>query len=331
VAGRLRYVSDVEPGITRKRSGRGFCYLDARGRRVRSERVLQRIRALAIPPAYTDVWICASPDGHLQATGRDARGRKQYRYHAAWRRQRDRSKFARTAAFGERLPGLRRRIRRDLRERGMARQRVLAALLRLLDRTRIRIGNEEYARSNRSFGLSTLRTRHVSVRGDEIRFAFRGKSGRLHEVAVEDPRVARTLRRCLELPGQLLFQYLDDGTPRKLTSSDINDYLRDAMGEEFTAKDFRTWSASVIVARELFAPGPERPPSPREAVRIAADALGNTPAVCQRAYVHPAVLEATAEPLANRRIRALFARTTRARDGLDRHERALLRYLRARA
>ncbi len=170
----------------------------------------------------------------------------------------------------------------------------------------------------------------VSVRGDAIRFAFRGKSGRMHEVEVEDPRVARTLRRCRELPGQLLFQYMDRGKPHKLTSSDINDYLRDAMGEEFTAKDFRTWSASVIVARELFDPAIGTPPSPREAIRIAADELGNTPAVCQRAYVHPAVLEAAAEPLANQRVRALFARTTRARDGLDRHELALLRYLRSR-
>jgi DNA topoisomerase-1 len=330
VRGRLRYVRDGEPGFTRRRSGRGFVYLDARGRRLVSENVLARIRALAIPPAYTDVWICASPDGHIQATGRDARGRKQYRYHATWRTQRDRSKFERTVAFGERLPSLRRRIRRDLRERGVTRQRVLAALLRLLDRTRIRVGNEEYARTNRSFGLSTLRTRHVDVRGDAIRFAFRGKSGRLHEVEVEDPRVARTLRRCRELPGQLLFQYIEDGEPHKLTSSDINDYLRDAMGEEFTAKDFRTWSASVIVARELFAPAGD-PRSPREAIRIAADELGNTPAVCQRAYVHPAVLEAAAEPLANKRIRDLFARTTRARDGLDRNERALLRYLRKRA
>jgi DNA topoisomerase-1 len=328
--GRLRYVTDTEPGLARRRNGRGFAYFDARGRRVRSERVLQRIRGLAIPPAYDDVWICATPDGHLQATGRDARGRKQYRYHAAWRTQRDRSKFERTIAFGERLPSLRRRIRRDLRERGVTRQRVLAALLRLLDRTRIRVGNEEYARSNRSFGLSTLRTRHVSVRGDAIRFAFRGKAGRMHEVEVEDPRVARTLRRCRELPGQLLFQYVDRGKPHKLTSSDINDYLRDAMGEEFTAKDFRTWSASVIVARELFDPAIGTPPSPREAIRIAADELGNTPAVCQRAYVHPAVLEAAAEPLANQRVRALFARTTRARDGLDRHELALLRYLRSR-
>ena len=328
--GRLRYVTDAEPGLTRRRNGRGFAYFDARGRQVRSARVLQRIRALAIPPAYRDVWICVSPDGHIQATGRDARGRKQYRYHAAWRTQRDRSKFERTIAFGERLPSLRRRIRRDLRERGVTRQRVLAALLRLLDRTRIRVGNEEYARSNHSFGLSTLRTRHVSVRGAAIRFAFRGKSGRMHEVEVEDPRVARTLRRCRELPGQLLFQYLDGGEPRKLTSSDINDYLRDAMGEEFTAKDFRTWSASVIVARELFDPAPATPPSLREAIRVAADELGNTPAVCQRSYVHPDVLEAAAEPLANQRIRALFSRTTRARDGLDRHERALLRYLRTR-
>ena len=329
--GRLRYVTDAEPGLTRRRNGRGFAYFDARGRRVRSERVLQRIRALAIPPAYTDIWICASPDGHLQATGRDARGREQYRCHAAWRTQRDRSKFERTVAFGERLPSLRRRIRRDLRERGVTRQRVLAALLRLLDRTRIRVGNEEYARSNRSFGLSTLRTRHVRVRGDAIRFAFRGKSGRMHEVEVEDPRVARTLRRCRELPGQLLFQYVDGGKPRKLTSSDINDYLRDAMGEEFTAKDFRTWSASVIVAGALFDRTPEIAPSPREAIRIAADELGNTPAVCQRSYVHPAVLDAAAEPLANKRIRTMFARTTRARDGLSRHERALLRYLRTRA
>ena len=325
---RLRHVNDAEPGYARRRSGRGFAYFDTRGRRITKAATIARIRALAIPPAYTDVWICASKRGHIQATARDARGRKQYRYHAAWRAERDGTKFARTIAFAERLPSLRRRITRDLREPGMPRDKVLAAVLRLLDRTRIRVGNEEYARVNGSFGLSTLRARHVRVNGDEIRFMFRGKSGRDQQVALQDERVARIVRRCRDLPGQHLFKYRDGRKARRITSSDVNAYLRDAMGEEFTAKDFRTWAASLIVARELFGKPAEHGPTPREAVVAAAAELGNTPAVCQRAYVHPAILAAAGDPAENRRIRAAFARTTRARQGLDRSERALLRYLR---
>lgn len=327
---RLRYVSDAEPGYVRRRCGNGFAYFDSRGRRLRDARTLARIRALAIPPAYADVWICRSADGHLQATGRDRRGRKQYRYHAAWRVARDGNKFERTIAFAEALPALRRRIARDLRERGVHRDKVLATILRLLDRTQARVGNEEYARANGSFGLSTLRNRHARVRGDEVRLVFRGKSGRRHEVALSDARVAAVVRRCRDLPGQRLFQYLDGGRLHHVTSTDVNAYLRDAAHGDFTAKDFRTWSATLIVARELLAEDAAEPRSARlkAAVGAAAAALGNTPAVCQRAYVHPAVLEAV-DGAAARRLRGIRERTPRGRAGIDRDERAVLRYLRA--
>lgn len=310
---RLRHVSDSEPGYARQRCGKGFVYLDSQGRRLRDPRVLARIRALAIPPAYTDVWICRSANGHLQASGRDARGRKQYRYHAAWRQARDGTKFARTIEFAEALPALRRRITRDLRERGVARARVLAAVLRLLDRTRIRVGNEEYAKANASYGLSTLRNRHVSVRGDEV---------------LQDARVAAVVRRCRDLPGQHLFQYFDGDRVHRITSGDVNAYLRDVMRGDFSAKDFRTWAASVIVARELHGGG-DAVPDLKEAIAVAARTLGNTPAVCQRAYVHPAILEAVGDP--PERLRRLLVGTTRPRAGLDRTERAVLRYLRERA
>lgn len=326
---RLRFVRDTEPGFRRQRRGRGFVYLDRRGRPLRDARTLARIRALAIPPAYTDVWICRSADGHLQATGRDERGRKQYRYHAAWREARDGTKFARAIAFADALPALRRRIARDLRQRGMPREKVLAAILRLLDRTQIRVGNEEYAKSNGSYGLSTLRSRHARVRGDEVRFVFRGKSGRRHEVALTDARVAAVIRRCRDLPGQPLFQYAVDGRVHRVTSTHVNAYLRDVTRGEFTAKDFRTWSATVIVARELLAQDLDetRPATLKTAIQSAADALGNTPAVCQRAYVHPAVLDAVAGAPAQR-LRDIHERTPRGRAGLDRVERAVLRFLR---
>ncbi|MBO9662859.1 DNA topoisomerase IB [Dokdonella sp.] len=326
---RLRYVSDAEPGYARHRRGRGFAYVDSRGRPLRDARALARIRALAIPPAYTDVWICRSADGHLQATGRDERGRKQYRYHAAWRTARDGTKFARTIAFADALPALRRRIARDLRERGMPREKVIAAILRLLDRTQIRVGNEEYARSNGSYGLSTLRSRHARVLGDEVRFVFRGKSGRRHQVALSDARVAAVIRRCRDLPGQRLFQYVAGGRVHGVTSTHVNAYLRDVTRGEFTAKDFRTWSATVIVARELLAQDVDetRRATLKSAIESAADALGNTPAVCQRAYVHPLVLEAVAGAPAQR-LRDVHQRTPRGRAGLDRIERAVLRFLR---
>lgn len=327
---RLRYVSDAEPGYTRRRHGKGFAYVDARGRPLRDAGMLARIRALAIPPAYTDVWICRSADGHLQATGRDERGRKQYRYHPAWRTTRDATKFARTIAFAEALPALRRRIARDVSERGMHRAKVLATILRLLDRTQARVGNEEYARANGSFGLSTLRNRHARVQGDEVRLVFRGKSGRRHEVALSDARVAAVVRRCRDLPGQHLFQYVDGGRVRRITSTDVNAYLREVVRGDFTAKDFRTWSATVVVARELLAEsaGGRQAARLKGAVEAAAEALGNTPAVCQRAYVHPAMLEA-AGGLAARRLQAIHQRTPRGRAGLDRSERTVLRFLRA--
>ncbi|HEY6943328.1 DNA topoisomerase IB [Dokdonella sp.] len=325
--GRLVYVADTQAGLRRRRSGDGFAYVDARGRRVTDERTLARIRALAIPPAYRDVWICRDPRGHLQATARDARGRKQYRYHPRWRAQRDSVKFQRTIEFATRLPALRRRVARDLRANGLVRERVLAAIVRLLDRTRMRIGNEEYAKANGSFGVSTLRNRHVRVRGDRVRLAFRGKSGQHHERLLQDPRLARTIRRCQDLPGQYLFQYVDGGRRHRVSSGDVNAYLRAVMGDDYTAKDFRTWAASVIVADALFGSG-DAPASLQAAIALAAGELGNTPTVCRTTYVHPAVLIAVDDDDRWSRALGAFRRIRRADRGLSRAERALLRYLR---
>ena len=313
----LRYVNDDDPGYTRRRRGRGFSYHDGAGRLVVDQATLARIRSLAIPPAWTDVWICPSPDGHIQATGRDARGRKQYRYHARWRAVRDAGKYERTIAFGEALPRLRRRVERDLARRGLAREKVVAAAVRLLESTLLRVGNEEYARENRSYGLTTLRDRHGQVSGDTVRFSFRGKAGQRHAVSLRDPRLARIVRRCQDLPGQRLFQYLDaDGRPQPITSDDVNDYIRAATGADFSARDFRTWAGTVLAFRCLRAidgagsasaavseplpaarsgplsgQGPARSPI-TQAVREVARWLGNTPAVCRSAYIHPALLEA---------------------------------------
>jgi DNA topoisomerase I len=292
----LRYVTDEQPGITRRRRGRGFQYLAPDGRTIADRAERSRIDSLAIPPAWTDVWICASPKGHIQATGRDARGRKQYRYHPRWREVRDETKYHRLAAFARALPRIRRRVDRDLRRRALSRERVVATVVRLLDETTIRVGNDEYARENRSFGLTTLRDRHVDVRGDRIRFRFRGKSGRVHEVEVEDPRVARVVRRCEELPGQDLFQYVNgDGEPVDVTSDDVNDYIREAAGDEFTAKDFRTWTGTVLAAWTLDElGGTDGAPKKQlvSAIESVAQELGNTPAVCRACYVHPDVIDA---------------------------------------
>jgi DNA topoisomerase-1 len=294
----LRYTSDDRPGISRRRSGRGFSYRDADGKTVRARSTLARIRALAIPPAWTDVWICPDPDGHLQATGRDARGRKQYRYHAAWRTGRDDAKFERILAFAAILPRIRRRCDRDLARRSLTRAKVLAAVVRLLELTLIRVGNDEYARLNRSFGLTTLRDRHVTVEGTAIRFRFRGKSGRQHEVSLRDRRLAGVVKRCQELPGQELFQYVDDaGQMQDVTSEDVNDYLREAARADVTAKDFRIWAGTVLAYRALCALDPAGGPAAArrnvvEAVRLSAGELGNTPAVARRSYVHPAILDA---------------------------------------
>ena len=293
----LRYSSDDRPGIVRRRAGRGFSYRYPSGRIVRDVATLGRIRALAIPPAWTDVWICPEPNGHVQATGRDARGRKQYRYHPRWRVRRDDAKFDRIVAFARLLPRIRRRCDRDLARRTLSRDKVLAAVVRLLELTLIRVGNDEYARLNRSFGLTTLRERHVSVEGSAIRFRFRGKSGRRHDVDLRDRRLANVIRRCQELPGQELFQYLDaHGEPQDVTSDDVNAYLRDASGADVTTRDFRTWSGTVLAyraLRELDPPGNARAARQNvlEAIRVSAASLGNTVAVARHSYVHPAVVD----------------------------------------
>ncbi|HEU4622418.1 MAG TPA: DNA topoisomerase IB [Burkholderiaceae bacterium] len=293
----LHYVSDAMPGIARKWARDKPYYVDAQGKRVRDAATLERIRKLAIPPAYVDVWICPDPNGHLQATGRDARGRKQYRYHERWREIRDADKYGQMLEFGHALPRIRMRIKRDIAKPGLPRDRVIAAVVRLLDLTRIRIGNEEYARENRSYGLTTLRTRHVRERGREIVLEFRGKSGVHHRASVGDPVLNRVIRRCLELPGQELFRYVDEqGEPRTVTSTDVNDYLREITGGDFTAKDFRTWAGSVRAFAALRDRREESVTALKkhivDVVRLVAAELGNTPAVCRKSYVHPAVFEA---------------------------------------
>lgn len=320
----LVYVSDEDPGIRRKTSRTGFTYVGPDGRPIKDEKTLERIRKLAIPPAYTDVWICPRANGHIQATGRDARGRKQYRYHERWRSVRDETKFARMAAFGRVLPAIRARIEADLRRPGLPKEKVLAAVVRLLELTLIRIGNSEYARTNKSFGLTTLRDRHVRFEGAEVRFQFKGKSGVAHSTGIRDRRLARVVKGCQDIPGQRLFQYVDeDGEHRPIESSDVNAYLRDITGEDFTAKDFRTWAGTIAAAKALAMQPP--PESEREAkhavalcVKATAGLLGNTPAVCRAAYIHPEVLRAFAE----RRLPPSFAET----EGED-YEQAVLAFL----
>jgi DNA topoisomerase-1 len=297
----LRYVSDLRPGIRRRRSGSGFAYTSPTGERIRDPERLRWLRALAIPPAWTDVWISPFTNGHILATGRDKRGRKQYRYHPSWRAVRDEAKYTRMIAFGELLPRIRRRIDRDLARRGMAREKVLAAVVRLLELTLIRVGNEEYARVNASFGLTTLRNRHVRVRGSQVRFRFRGKGGVQHEVGIRDRRLAALIGRLQDLPGQELFEYRDGlGRVHEVTSDDVNAYLRAVASPDISAKDFRTWAATVLAFRALCAL--DEAASQGEAkrnvvavVKAVATQLGNTPAVCRKAYIHPAVLDAYVE------------------------------------
>ena len=295
VAG-LRYVRDDGAGIRRRRAGRGFTYTGADGAHVRDRDTLARIRRLAIPPAWRDVWICPLAHGHLQASGRDARGRKQYRYHARWRVVRDQTKYARMIGFAAALPGIRARVAEDLTRPGLPREKVLAAVVRLLETTLIRVGNEEYARANKSFGLTTLRARHVDVDGATLTFEFRGKGGRPHRVGVNDRRLARIVEHCQELPGQELFQYVDtDGERRVVDSGDVNAYVREASGEDFTAKDFRTWAGTILAALALGAmPACDSAASGKRhvsrAVEHVASELGNTPAVCRKCYIHPTVI-----------------------------------------
>jgi DNA topoisomerase-1 len=294
----LRYVTDAVPGIRRRRAGKGFSYIGPDGERITDPDRLAWLKGLAIPPAWTDVWISPVRHGHLQATGRDARGRKQYRYHPRWRQVRDEAKYGRLIEFARALPRIRRRTDRDLRRRGFPREKVLALVVRLLEATLIRVGNDEYARENRSYGLSTMRDRHVEVRGPTMRFAFRGKGGKEHEIDVRDERLARIVRRLQELPGQTLFQYHDaDATRQDITSEDVNAYLRDISGDDFTAKDFRTWAGTVAAAMALqeFSEIDDEAGRKRAIVRAietVAEQLGNTPTVCRACYVHPDVLDA---------------------------------------
>jgi DNA topoisomerase-1 len=294
----LRYSSDAEPGIRRQRRGKGFSYIATDGASVRDKETLARIRSLAVPPAWTDVWICRWPNGHIQATGRDARGRKQHRYHPRWREKRDESKFDRMVEFAAALHDIRERTDADLARPGLPREKVLAAVVRLLELTLIRVGNDEYARLNQSFGPTTLRDRHARIEGSKIRFRFRGKSGLQHEVGLRDRRLATIVKRCQELHGQELFQYVDDdGEVRDIASDDVNEYLRAISGGDFTAKDFRTWAGTVLAYRALRALEPAGSVTDAKrkvvaAMRETAGRLGNTPAVARKSYVHPAVVEA---------------------------------------
>jgi DNA topoisomerase-1 len=294
----LNYVTDGLAGIQRKRSGKGWAFYAPDGGRIASPAERKRILSLAIPPAWTDVWICPDPNGHIQATARDARGRKQYRYHPQYRETRDESKFRRMLEFSETLPEIRDRVERDLRARDLTRRQILATVVRLLDKTLIRVGNDEYARENRSFGLTTMRGRHLEIRGAKLHFSFRGKSGVNHAIAITDRRLARIIQQCQDLPGQELFKYLDaNGKRQTISSDDVNAYLREITGRDITAKDFRTWAGTMLAARELFLLGPAK--SQREAERnmiraidAVAKRLGNTRTVCRKYYVHPGLVRA---------------------------------------
>jgi DNA topoisomerase-1 len=329
-AASLRYVSDGAPGLIRRRKGSGFTYATADGRVVRDGETVTRIRSLAIPPAWTDVWICAIPHGHLQATGRDARGRKQYRYHPKWRQVRDENKYAKLSAFARALPKIRRRVKADLELPGLPRSKVLAIIVRLLETTFIRVGNEEYARTNGSFGLTTMQDRHVRVEGSSVQLRFRGKSGKTHAVEIGDKRLAQLVRRCREVPGQHLFQYIDDdGQPQPVDSGDVNDYLREITGDDFTAKDFRTWGGTLLAAA-LVSEAPANAKHGKSALIAAVESvskvLGNTVAICRKCYVHPAVLDAFVSAETFKRWKVARTRPAAVRT-LAANERALLRFL----
>ena len=332
----LRYVSDEQPGYTRRRKGKSFQYFDTEGKLIRDEARLLRIRRLAIPPAYRQVWICPLPNGHIQATGRDDRGRKQYRYHERWRSIRDENKYDRVLVFAAALPKIRRRLQVDLKLPGLKREKVLATVVQLLQRTFIRVGNEEYARQNKSFGLTTMKDHHVRVRGMRLRFRFRGKGGVQHEVDVSDRRIAKIVRKLQDLPGQHLFQYFDDnGNLCEVSSQDVNDYLREITGEDFTAKDFRTWAGTVLTAMALkaqgkFASKKEATMSIKNAITAAAKLLGNTPTICRKCYVHPVVLESY---LSGNLIEGLRTKIDEAEEvhDFDEDERTVLNFLRRHA
>nr|WP_207747559.1 DNA topoisomerase IB [Pelagibacterium limicola] len=329
-AAELCYVSDAEPGIARRRAGKGFRYSDPEGKPVRDEATLGRIRRLAIPPAWTDVWICPTESGHIQATGRDQRGRKQYRYHERWSAIRDAAKFSSLIGFARALPDIRAQVDRDLRRRGLPRERVLASIVWLLDQTMIRIGNAAYAETNKSFGLTTLRTRHVEIEGAKLRFAFKGKSGKLWRLKLVDRRIARVLRGIQELPGQRLFQYIDsDGQRRGVGSNHVNAYIQECVKGAFSSKDFRTWGGTVramSVLAETEVPDTQRARAAtlNSAIDAVARHLGNTRAVCRKCYIHPAIPEAWLEGRLKAEVSAL---SRRPRKGLDGPESLTLRWL----
>ena len=319
----LRYTSDESAGITRKAAGKSFAYFSSSGARIKDPSVLGRIKSLVIPPAWTEVWISPLENGHVQAIGRDARRRKQYRYHPRWREQRDESKFGHMLKFAKVLPKIRRRVARDLRRPGLPREKILATIVRLLETTVIRVGNDEYAKENHSYGLTTLRDRHVNVAGGgQITFSFVGKSGKHHEIALHDARLAKIIRRCQELPGQILFAYLEDGVVKHVDSQDVNDYLREITDADFTAKDFRTWIGTVLAATAFqeF----EKITSERQAkknvsmvIESVAKILGNTPAVCRKCYVHPEIINSYFEG------ETIDALTQRISENLEKSLRAL--------
>lgn len=326
-------MNDGEPGFRRRTAGKGFTYLDPDGRHIAQKKIIERIKALAIPPAWTDVWICSDPAGHIQATGRDQRGRKQYRYHPAWTACRDEAKFSSLCDFARALPKLREHVDADLRRHGLPRERVLALIVRLLERTMIRIGNDAYRRENRSFGLTTLRSRHLQVEGTSLRFSFKGKSGQEWKLKLSDRRIASITQTIQDLPGQHLFQYLDDdGGRHEIRSHDVNEYIQAAIGPEFTSKHFRTWGASVFALMEL---ADEPVPSSERAQAMALNSvmdqvaalLRNTRAVCRRCYVHPAIVDAWLGNELHDGLRAIRRRTRRPLKGLDAEETLLLRWL----
>ena len=327
----LRYVDERRmPGIRRLGSKTRVRYVGPDGRTISDRADIQRIRSLAIPPAWTDVWICPDPRGHLQATGRDARGRKQYRYHPRWREVRDEVKYGRLIAFAEALPTIRRRTDADLKKAGLPREKVLAAVVQLLEKTLIRVGNEEYARQNGSIGLTTMKDRHARIKGKSVRFEFRGKSGIAHAIDLDDARLARIVKACRDLPGYELFQYIDDdGRRQTIDSADVNAYLREITGQEFTAKDFRTWAGTVLAAQALaalatFKSNREAKRNVVTAIESVARKLGNTKAVCRKCYIHPAILDAYMDGSTIQTIKARASKLTRSRPALSEHEAAVV-------
>ena len=332
----LRYTTDSKPGITRTRRGRAFSYVDHEGRPIRAAAELTRIRSLVIPPAWTSVWICADARGHLQATGRDARGRKQYRYHPRWREVRDETKYHRMIGFARALPVIRRTTTEHLRRNGLPREKVLATVVQLLEKTLIRVGNDEYARTNRSYGLTTMRDAHVDVTGPRLRFTFRGKSGVVHDVDLSDRRLARIVSQCRDLPGYDLFQYLDENGQRQTVGSEeVNAYLKEVTGQDLTSKDFRTWAGTVLAAQLLgeIEAATSEAQAKRNIVRVVeavASKLGNTKAVCRKSYIHPAVFEAYMDGDLARKIARRARTVARAVDRLTEEETAVLGLLQRR-